>query len=300
MLFKSKPKLSEFLPPPPPDEMEHTEDVTADVIAEETIAEPSSEEKKSSLAEEPTKEAITKKPISKKERGIKRPLKVQKPKAAKNTELEQLRNIIKKIDYKEKPQKKEIRKIKNAQKQIKSIKKPKTIDIEARNIEQDIDSELAKETETLAEQDMKFPDSLEDSGIGDFQSELIQKPEPIQEPEPQEVANAKEEIKSAIEKIKIKERHSLLKNLFARKEKQQKEAKRLVLEPKGIDDISIIQDKINEARQALMKLDLGYAKKKYLEIMQLYNKIRPEEQAKVYYDIKDIYSERKSAEKLKI
>ena len=36
-----------------------------------------------------------------------------------------------------------------------------------------------------------------------------------------------------------------------------------------------------------------------MQIMEIYNRIKPEEQAQVYDEIKDLYLERKSAEQLK-
>ena len=48
-----------------------------------------------------------------------------------------------------------------------------------------------------------------------------------------------------------------------------------------------------------MSFDLKIARKKYMEAMEIYNKIKPEEQAKVYSDIKELYFERKSAEQLR-
>ena len=73
-----------------------------------------------------------------------------------------------------------------------------------------------------------------------------------------------------------------------------------MLELPAVDNLSKIQNKINEARQALMKFDLKTAKRNYIEAMRLYNNISPEDKAKVYHDIKELYFERKSAEELKV
>ena len=67
-----------------------------------------------------------------------------------------------------------------------------------------------------------------------------------------------------------------------------------------LDQTSMIQTKINEAKQALMKFDLEAAKRNYIEIMKIYNDIKPEEQSKVYQDLRDLYFERKNAEELKV
>jgi len=61
-----------------------------------------------------------------------------------------------------------------------------------------------------------------------------------------------------------------------------------------------IQSKINDARQALMRFDLETAKRSYIEVLRLYNNMTSEEKVKVYHDIKELYSERKSAEELKV
>ena len=66
------------------------------------------------------------------------------------------------------------------------------------------------------------------------------------------------------------------------------------------DKVSMIQNDIKKAREALMGFDLETAKMNYIEIIKLYNNIKPEEQAKVYRDIKELYFERKSAEELKV
>ena len=66
------------------------------------------------------------------------------------------------------------------------------------------------------------------------------------------------------------------------------------------DSISRMQKMINDAREHLMNLNLDAAKKSYIEILQLYNQISPQDQAKFYNDIRELYFERKSAEHLKI
>ena len=44
---------------------------------------------------------------------------------------------------------------------------------------------------------------------------------------------------------------------------------------------------------------LDAAKKSYIDIMRLYNNLNPEDQAKVYNDVRELYFERKNAEELK-
>lgn len=117
---------------------------------------------------------------------------------------------------------------------------------------------------------------------------------------PSEIQEAEDEIKSAIEKIKKQEKPSFLSRLFAKKAKEEpEEAENSLMHPADADDMSAIQNKMKNAREALMRFDLEAAKMNYIEIMRLYNKISPDEKAEVYNDIKELYFERKSAEGLK-
>lgn len=77
--------------------------------------------------------------------------------------------------------------------------------------------------------------------------------------------------------------------------------KALPMPPKAekTDGAGIIQDRIYLARQSLMGMDTDAARSAYIEIMQIYLKLKPEEQALVYNDIRELYNERKSAENIK-
>ncbi len=66
------------------------------------------------------------------------------------------------------------------------------------------------------------------------------------------------------------------------------------------DKVAVIKHKMHDARTALMEFELDKAKRAYIEIMQIYNDLVPEQQAKVYEQINDLYSERKNAESLKL
>jgi hypothetical protein len=46
-----------------------------------------------------------------------------------------------------------------------------------------------------------------------------------------------------------------------------------------------------------MDFKFDEAKRRYIEIMKMYNELEPKKKSKVYHDIKDLYYERKSAEK---
>ncbi len=113
---------------------------------------------------------------------------------------------------------------------------------------------------------------------------------------PKEIEEAEEEIASAIEGIKKYDNKSLFSGLF--KKKAVPEQKPMLEIQAG--DLDIIKKKINDARNALMNLDLEAAKNDYMEIIRLYNQLKPEEQAQVYHEIRDLYYERKSAEELKV
>ena len=269
-LFKPK-KYDEILPPPPPMDMEPGE--------------------KPKLFDE-----------------------VIKPKKAENfPEQEEFSKLVKEIEESSAP-KRQIKKGKVSVKAIKSVqqkipvkqikgkklpfKKPKIAKkAEAIGLDKDfdlkgIDFEPPKELE-LSEKDIGLPETLEDFDIENFGKELWQEAE-----KPREISEAEEEIKSAIEKIKAHEKPSFFRKLFAKRKKEGEMPERQMELPS--DKISAIHGKVNEARQALMEFDLEKARKSYIEAMNLYNRINPEEQAKVYHDIKEIYLERKSAEGLKV
>ena len=128
---------------------------------------------------------------------------------------------------------------------------------------------------------------LEELGIGDLEAE--------EEIKPKEIEEAEEEITSAIEGIKNQEKKSFFSGLFKKKAREQEP----MLETQ-VDDLDAVKRKIDDARNALMNLDLEAAKNYYIEIMRLYNKLKPEEQAQVYREIRDFYYERKNAEELKV
>ena len=156
---------------------------------------------------------------------------------------------------------------------------------------------LALVKELKIEPELNELPELEDLDIN-IEKEIMQETKA----KPKEVIEAEEEIKSAIDKIKEKEKISFFKKFFPIKqrpiEKPMKET--FVHALPELDKTSMIQTKINEAKQALMKFDLEAAKRNYIEIMKIYNDIKPEEQSKVYQDLRDLYFERKSAEEFKV
>ncbi len=64
-----------------------------------------------------------------------------------------------------------------------------------------------------------------------------------------------------------------------------------------IDNVELIEEKMHKARLALMNFKFDEAKRIYIEIMKKYNELDIKDKTKVYQDIKDLYYERKSAEK---
>ena len=210
--------------------------------------------------------------------------------------LKPTKKTLKKQKIPENRETKKSKKINIIEKVTKKPKSTKFPELEEDFGLEDIDFELQKEIQEPSKKDIEFPETL-----GEFHIEEIRK-ELNQETKPKEILEAEEEIKSAIEKIKKRERIPFFKRFFPRKEKEAEkpEEEQLALELPELDNNSVIQNKINETRQALMKFDLETSKKRYIELMKIYNKIKPEEQAKVYQDIRDIYFERKSAEELKV
>ena len=131
--------------------------------------------------------------------------------------------------------------------------------------------------------------------------------EPIEIEKLLEAGNAEQEISRAIEDLK-KQKY-LFKLSKPEKEKQKiklpEMAEKLqklppveIEEPK--DEVIAIKHKIHDARNALMDFDLIKAKVIYIKIMNMYNNLSPEKQARVYEDIMELYDERKNAESLRL
>lgn len=279
MLFsKLKSKEEEILPPPPPFPSMGIEEEKGQEFAAEV--KPKKSKAKASKEKSEIKKTEKKIKIPKKAQ-LKQSKKVLIKKAPIKTPIRQVKE--KKIQSKLKPIKKEAKKERVVSPSLKEEKLEKTDSIVPEEIEMHEETEL--------------PEKLEEFNIEDFAKELKLETET----KPREVLEAEEEIQSAIEKIKEREKPSFFKKLFARKKIEEGVVEdRSIQELPEVDKISLIQNKISETRQALMKFDLEAAKSNYIEIMKLYNRIKPEEQAKVYQDIKDLYFERKSAEELKV
>ena len=317
LFFKQKHKIDELLPPPPPSsdlELEQEKSNASersetrsqltekpkffDELVKPKKAESIPEEEEfGKLVKEveglKPKKALIKKPVPKKELRIKQKIPA---KQLKKIETKKLKERIKpKKSAQVKPTKKERLQLKKTKAIKKNIKKPR---VELPELEEDfglkgIDFELPKELEEPKEE-IKLPETLEDFDIDELGKELGQKAKP------KEILEAQEEIQGAIDKIKKKERPSFLGRLFKRKEKEKQEEGYPTFSIPNGDELSIIQSSIKKARGALMRFDLETAKRNYIEIMRLYNNLSPQDKAKVYNYINELYYERKSAEELEI
>jgi len=62
------------------------------------------------------------------------------------------------------------------------------------------------------------------------------------------------------------------------------------------DPVYSINKMVDDARDALSKLNTQKARQIYIEIMKVYNSLDDERKGRVYEAIKELYEERKSAE----
>jgi len=124
---------------------------------------------------------------------------------------------------------------------------------------------------------------------------------------PEEVIKDEEEIQKAISGMKKAKRPSIIKGLFKRKkvpvlkkERVEEQIGTPEVMPRTYDKIDYVQEieeRMHKARLFLMDFKFDEAKRVYIEIMGMYNELEPKKKSKVYQDIKDLYYERKSAEK---
>jgi len=120
---------------------------------------------------------------------------------------------------------------------------------------------------------------------------------------PKEIAQTEDEIQKAISGMKkVKKRSFIPESLFKKKENpvaQKIEIPEVM--PKTYDKIDYVEEierKMHKARLALMDFKFDDAKRIYVEIMGMYKELESKKKRKVYQDIKDLYYERKSAEKI--
>jgi len=282
LFFKQKQASDEILPPPPPfpamELDEEAEEIKVKPKYFDKILKPEELKGETFSEESEFKDLV---------RDLDR---VTKP--SKATIKKERLTLSKALKVKGKLQKKQLKHPKSAKKgpskQIES-----DFDLDKDLGLEDLKIDLPEEIERTPKEDIKLPDTLEDFDI-DFEK-LGQE----SKAKPKELLEAEEEIKSAIDNIKG-QKTSFFKRFFAKKEAEKESEVQLLPDASGTNDISKIQESISKAREALMRFDLETARKNYVEVMKLYNKIGPEDKAKVYHDINDLYFERKSAEDLKV
>ena len=307
--LKPKPKSDELLPPPPPfptmdiEELPNESNTGIQLTKKPKFASETSKAKAEAFPEiqefddlvkslnkdlKPGREKTT---IDRK-KNIKK-TKVQK--AVKNQHIRQIKNITSK---QARPGKKS--RINAAKNEVK-----KSISTTIPELDEDfgIDNlQFDFAEEKTDSKSIEFPDKLEDFGIDNFGNELDKFSSGLKQEKfkPKAVAEAEEEIKSAIENIKRQEKPSFFKSLFKKRKKtiETPAEDNLASETQELDNISSIQNSIKTAREALMKFDVNTAKIEYIEVMKLYNRLNPQEKSKVYNDINELYLERKSAEGL--
>lgn len=157
------------------------------------------------------------------------------------------------------------------------------------------DEELEKELEELDKNSIEPLGRTEEPKIEEL-GEIEEETE-----KPHDAAMAEEEIQKAIDGIKKKEKKpSILGRLFGKKEVKEQAMETPEVMPRfeeRTDEVELVEEKIHKARMALMDFKFDIAKKTYIEIMRSYNDMDSKKRARVYRDIKDLYYERKAAEK---
>lgn len=296
LFFKQKQKPEEFMPPPPPVELEDEMPSAESQFTEkpkffDELVKP---KKAETIPEEEEFDNLVNEEVSKPKKVLGKAKSAKRLSEAKSSEQKAKVVLNRKAqNNQEKSVKIKQKNLPQAKPQSKKIKQPeKALEPELKDTElDDIDFEMH---DLDGNGDIGLPQELEDFDINEFGSELRQKTE-----KPREIAEAQEEIQSAIEKIKKVEKPSFFNKLFAKREKE-KPSDAYPIRVQNGNGIPIIQSNIKRARDALAKFDLEKAKKSYIEIIKMYNNLNPQDKAKVYHEIDDLYSERKSAEELKV
>lgn len=286
LFFKQKQKTDELLPPPPPDlELELERELKS---KPKFFDSPADTEKPNPFPEEDEFTSLIEDLEGKPDK-----ISIKKDKV-----------IDKKPAKSDKPQLKEIKLLKKKIARFGSAKKKIVKKTKGRSMKQMPDADLGEVDEgeelpeDLQENKVEAMGNLSEFDFGHI--ETAGKDWNVGFDKPKEVLEAEEEIKSAIDKMKImEEKPSFFKKFFPKKQAMQesnivKEA--TIPKPISAGSLPLIQGKINEARQLLMRLDLDGARASYTDIMKSYNSLKPEDQIKVYQDIKTLYFDRKNAE----
>ncbi len=330
LFFKRKQKADEFLPPPPPpaEEMEKKSEESlflnesSNVLKTEDVEFP--EYKKAKTIKNNDQRPKTIKRLQKGKKEVEGNKKANLKKTARKLKI----NVGKITKKKEIPVQKEMLKQTKRDVKSKSIK-PKVL--AKKTIEPDLESNFDFDLKEDLEDLGKIKDMSEFSQIDNLDVDQVAEQLEQSQAKSSVVSEAQDEIKDAIEKIKKIDRPSFFSRLFSKSAgfRESWDNEKLLMESRliralpnfegsiekapekrsaevympgssNVDKLTSIQNRINEARQALMKFDLEAAKKKYIDVMRIYIEIDPKEQAKVYQDIRDLYFERKNAEELKI
>ncbi|MBI1936276.1 hypothetical protein HYS31_07605 [Candidatus Woesearchaeota archaeon] len=213
----------------------------------------------------------------------------QKPK--KSPELLEFSALVKELD------KEIVKSQKGKPKLQKGLKKGKYGEAKASKAENriddalsDADFEVPEDLKGLMPEDhsklaIPVEDELNIDGVGTSTNQKV-------------LEDAREEIKGAIEKIKQRDSPSLIRRWLSRRQEseEQGEEKMAGLQENGVQ---AIRENIQKARDALANFDVEGARKIYLDIMRSYNSASEGDKAKVYNEIRELYFERQSAEKLK-
>ena len=215
-------------------------------------------------------------------------MKLEEQEAVSEGQFDDLFNDVKKLDLEEETKAKPK---KLSKKELKKLAKIKAKEAKLRKVKKSAPKEEFSDLGKDFEKDFDFEpgpefQDFEEFNIGDLKAEEVN---------PKEIEEAEDEIESAIEGVKKQGKDSLFSGLF-----RKKAAEQAPMPDIEADDLDAINKMMNDARNALMNLDLEAAKNSYIDIMQAYNKLKPEDQAKIYHEIKDLYYERKNAEELKV
>ena len=112
----------------------------------------------------------------------------------------------------------------------------------------------------------------EDAGSGD-----LPKLESIEEKRPMEHPGHRMEIRRAIEKARTQKPAAVM---------------------EGDTVLAVMNQMAEDGREALLNMNLARARYIYIELMKIYRRLPDEERQKTYEMLKELYEERKSAEKL--
>jgi len=215
-------------------------------------------------------------------------------KRKKNEERKKHRKIERQQKESEKKEKKEIELEEKEEVELEEIKPIKKKAFSGIFGKKKADKELEKELKEIKPEPSKKKVKGEKTEL----SELDEIGKDIKKPV--EVKIAEEEIQKAIQGIQTKKKPSFVKKLFKKKEKPKDKIEKPELMPRTydkIDHVVLIEERIHKARLSLMDFKFDEAKRIYIEVMRSYNELDAKQKGKVYQDIKDLYYERKSAEK---